>query len=75
MASDTVEQALQDGDYEQAQKLIALKLAHAFDKTNSARDLKALSRELKQAMDTMQQAEEAAADTPLAQIYALAEEA
>lgn len=73
--ADSVEQALQDGDYEQAQRLMALKLAHAFDATNSARDLKALSRELKQAIDAMQQAEEASADTPLAQILSMAEEA
>ena len=72
---DSVERALQDGDYEQAQRLMALKLAHAFDSTSSARDLKAIARELRIAMDDMQQAEEAAADTPLATIYALAKEA
>lgn len=75
MASDTVERAIESGDYDEAQRLMALKLARAFDKTDSARDLKALARELRFSMESMQQAEQANADTPLAQILSMAKEA
>lgn len=71
----SVEDALQRGDYDEAERLVALKLARAFDATNSARDLKAIARELRLAMNDMQQTEQANQDTPLAEILAMAEEA
>lgn len=74
-SNDSVETALKSGDYDRAQTLVALKLARLFDSTESARDAKAISRELRLAMADMRQAEDAAADNPLAEIMRLAEQA
>jgi hypothetical protein len=70
--STSVERALESGDYDEAQRLMTLRLARAFDATSSARDLKALSRELRLSMADMQQQERDNADTPLAQILSMA---
>ena len=71
----SVEGAIERGDYDEAQRMMTIRLARAFDGTTSARDLKALARELRLNMVAMQQIEQANADTPLAQIMQMVDEA
>ena len=68
--------AIRDGDWVRARRLMAIRLGEAFDQTDSARDLKAISMSLTPLMvaceaDDLREA--AGADTPLADILAEAE--
>ena len=68
--------AIRDGDWVRARRLMAIRLGEAFDQTDSARDLKAISMSLAPLMvaceaDEMREA--ANSDTPLSRILAEAE--
>ena len=68
--------AIRDGDWVRARRLMAIRLGEAFDQTDSARDLKAISMSLVPLMvaceaDDVREA--AASGTPLADILAEAE--
>ena len=75
----SVEQAIIDDDYPSAHKAMAIRLAHMFDNTDSARDLKALSISLAPLVEKCEHdlaaTKDAEADTPLNRIVAMADDA
>ena len=77
MSRTDLASAVRDGDWPQARRAMAIRLAEAFDQTDSARDLKAITMSLSPLieaceMDDRQRAERA--ETPLSSIMAEADE-
>lgn len=69
--------AIRDGDWVRARRLMAIRLGEAFDQTDSARDLKAISMSLTPLMTQCEAddlRESASGDTPLATLMAEADE-
>jgi len=74
-----VEMALLEDDYASARKAMAIRLAHMFDNTDSARDVKAISMSLAPLIERCeadaQVVADAEEDTPLNRIMSMAEDA
>lgn len=78
MSETNLAAAVREGDWPRARRAMAVRLAEAFDQTDSARDLKAITMSLAPLMeacevDDRQSAERT--DTPLSSILAEAESA
>jgi len=77
LTSTDLGSAIRDGDWTRARRLMAIRLGEAFDQTDSARDLKAISMSLAPLMAQCEiddQRKAASSNTPLASIMAEADE-